>query len=101
MKMRSTVVTAATSVTLLSSVANGFMPAFSRQQHVSETALQMGLFDGVKDAFAAPALERSTLDKERETPIDRWMGWSVARDAQQDMQEIGTSTFIGEVEKHA
>lgn len=40
----------------------------------------MGLFDGVKDAFSAPALERSTLDAERETPIDRWFGWSVARD---------------------
>jgi hypothetical protein len=37
----------------------------------------MGLFDGVREAFSAPALERSTLDAERETPIDRWMGWSV------------------------
>jgi len=37
----------------------------------------MGLFDGVRDAFSAPALERSVLDAERETPIDRWMGWSV------------------------
>ena len=36
-----------------------------------------GLFDGIKDAFVAPALERSTLDAERETPIDRWMGWNV------------------------
>ena len=38
----------------------------------------MGLFDGVKEAFSAPALERSTIDAARETPIDRWMGWSVA-----------------------
>lgn len=45
---------------------------------VSSTSLQMGLFDGVKDAFSAPALERSILDAERETPIDRWFGWSVA-----------------------
>lgn len=37
----------------------------------------MGLFDGVKDAFSAPALERSSLDADRETPIDRWMGWNV------------------------
>ena len=43
----------------------------------------MGLFDGVKDAFSAPALERTTLDAERETPIDRWMGWSVAKDSEQ------------------
>lgn len=40
----------------------------------------MGLFDGVKDAFSAPTLERSKIDAERETPIDRWMGWSVASD---------------------
>lgn len=33
-----------------------------------------GLFDGVKDAFTQPP---SSLDAERETPIDRWMGWSV------------------------
>ena len=46
----------------------------------------MGLFDGVKDAFSAPALERSTLDAERETPIDRWMGWSVSRDAEEAAQ---------------
>lgn len=37
----------------------------------------MGLFDGVKEAFSAPALEKSTISSERETPIDRWMGWSV------------------------
>lgn len=37
----------------------------------------MGLFDGVKDAFSAPALGRSTIDVDRETPIDRWMGWNV------------------------
>jgi hypothetical protein len=55
----------------------------SRAVGVSTTQLRMGLFDGVKDAFSAPALERSTLDSERETPIDRWMGWSVAKDNQQ------------------
>lgn len=42
--------------------------------------LYMGLFDGVKDAFGAPALERTGIDAERETPIDRWMGWSVAKE---------------------
>jgi len=36
----------------------------------------MGLFDGLKDAFVAPALENSSIDAERETPIDRWMGWN-------------------------
>jgi len=43
--------------------------------HHSGTALSMGLFDGVKDAFSAPAA--SAIDNERETPIDRWMGWNV------------------------
>jgi hypothetical protein len=33
-----------------------------------------GLFDGVKDAFSQPP---QSIDSERETPIDRWMGWSV------------------------
>lgn len=47
------------------------------------TELNMGLFDGVKEAFSAPALERSTIDAERETPIDRWMGWSVKEDEKQ------------------
>lgn len=47
----------------------------------------MGLFDGVKDAFSAPALERSVLDAERETPIDRWMGWSVASENSRESKE--------------
>ena len=87
--MRSTTIT---SVALLS-VANAFspMPAFTRQG----TALEMGLFDGVKDAFSAPALERSTLDAERETPIDRWMGWSVARDGEQQKMESGKFRYGG------
>ena len=50
----------------------------------------MGLFDGLKDAFTAPALERSILDAERETPIDRWMGWSVRN------EELSSSPGGGE-----
>lgn len=50
----------------------------------------MGLFDGVKDAFAAPALERSAIDSERETPIDRWMGWSVVSENDKQEQSAGT-----------
>jgi len=38
------------------------------------TALSMGLFDGVKEAFGADGM--GDLDSERETPIDRWMGWN-------------------------
>lgn len=51
---------------------------------IAATALSMGLFDGVKDAFSAPALERTSIDAERETPIDRWMGWSVAKENKND-----------------
>ena len=58
-------------------------------QKSSATALHMGLFDGVKDAFVAPALERSVIDSERETPIDRWMGWSVTRDEEKTEQAAG------------
>lgn len=57
------------------------------QKSMSTTALEMGLFDGVKDAFAAPPIERSSLDAERETPIDRWMGWSVKSENEQQAQE--------------
>jgi hypothetical protein len=80
----------AISVTLLG-LTSGFssVPAFSRQS----MELRMGLFDGVKDAFSAPALERSTLDSERETPIDRWMGWSVASDKDKQKEDSGTSFF--------
>jgi hypothetical protein len=44
---------------------------------IGTTTQLYGLFDGMKEAFTAPALERSTLDANRETPIDRWMGWNV------------------------
>ena len=59
------------------------------------TALGMGLFDGVKEAFSAPALERSAIDAERETPIDRWMGWSVVSENQQQQPKAGVAgTFF-------
>ena len=37
----------------------------------------MGLFDGVKEAFGADGM--GDLDAERETPIDRWMGWNTKK----------------------
>jgi len=59
--------------------------AFAPNSHGSRiSSMQLnGLFDGMKDAFGAPALERSTLDTERETPIDRWMGWNVQPETEQ------------------
>eukprot|EP00978_Attheya_sp_CCMP212_P003427 scaffold7097_cov60-Attheya_sp.AAC.3 len=53
----------------------------------STTQLQMGLFDGVKEAFSAPP--SSTLDAERETPIDRWMGWNVKKE-----EEVALSVAV-------
>merc|ERR1719232_861664 len=61
------------------SLAFMFAPSFRSKKSIlprSKTCIQMGLFDGLKDAFSAPALERSTISSERETPIDRWMGWN-------------------------
>lgn len=54
------------------SCAHAFVtaPAASRQV----TSLNMGLFDGVKEAFGADGM--GELDGDRETPIDRWMGWN-------------------------
>lgn len=76
----------------LLTTTESFVVRPSPPSNVFTTALQMGLFDGVKDAFSAPALERSILDAERETPIDRWMGWSVASENNRESkgQAMGT-----------
>jgi len=50
-----------------------------------------GLFDGVKDAFTQPP---SSLDSERETPIDRWMGWSVVSENEVKETAAPVGTFI-------
>ena len=62
-----------TTLILLTSTVSAFTVRPQNAVSSSNTALY-GLFDGVKDAFSAPPSE---LDAERETPIDRWMGWSV------------------------
>jgi len=54
---------------------------------MTSTTLRMGLFDGVKDAFSAPELSKAVVDKDRETPIDRWMGWSVVSEKDEDSNE--------------
>lgn len=60
----------------------------------ASTALQMGLFDGVKEAFGAEGM--GTLDEERETPIDRWMGWNAkpSSDAPQAINSKAPSDFV-------
>uniref|UniRef100_A0A7S2JZ66 PDZ domain-containing protein n=1 Tax=Leptocylindrus danicus TaxID=163516 RepID=A0A7S2JZ66_9STRA len=62
------------------SCASAFTFISSNNQRQSSTQVSMGLFDGVKDAFSAPP---NDIDSEKETPIDRWMGWS-AKGAQAD-----------------
>lgn len=64
---------AATTAFTLSTTANAFISP--QQPAFRQGPLQMGLFDGMKEAFSAPA--SMSLDSERETPIDRWMGWNV------------------------
>ena len=49
-----------------------------------------GLFDGVKDAFTQPP---SSLDAERETPIDRWMGWSVVSENEVKQTAVPAGKF--------
>lgn len=77
-------IAAATAFTLTTAV-HGFTqsqnPAFVSMSRQSQMPLQMGLFDGMKEAFSAPA--SMSLDSERETPIDRWMGWNVKSEEQQ------------------
>lgn len=83
----------ATTLLLTTSSVAGFAILPQQNQGLSSTALN-GLFDGVKEAFSAPALERSQIDSERETPIDRWMGWSVVSD-QEGQQEAGAKVGAG------
>ena len=53
------------------------------------TSLNMGLFDGVKEAFGADGM--GDLDSERETPIDRWMGWNTkTTDGAQPKDVVGS-----------
>lgn len=70
--------TCATALLLTSTTAavSGFVVVPQNSGNVRSTTTHLnGLFDGVKEAFSAPP--SSQLDSERETPIDRWMGWSV------------------------
>jgi hypothetical protein len=73
---------------------DAFFVAPASSRYATTTALGMGLFDGVKEAFSTPALERSALDAERETPIDRWMGWSVvSENKEQQTPAVGMLMF--------
>jgi len=76
------------SIALNANSANGFAFIGPKSCRTESMSLNMGLFDGVKDAFAAPALERSTINSERETPIDRWMGWNVNKNEEEVVESV-------------
>lgn len=78
MKRIAAVTTALTLTSTASAFTQTSSPTFvvsSSSSRPSLTPLQMGLFDGMKEAFSAPT--SMSIDSERETPIDRWMGWNV------------------------
>ena len=80
----------ATALLLTASSVSGFA-ILPQNGAASSTALN-GLFDGVKEAFSAPP---SKIDSERETPIDRWMGWSVAsQNEPQAQQKMAAGMWI-------
>jgi len=71
-KMKSASILAAAAT---ASCAHAFLPTSSSSR--TAMSLNMGLFDGVKEAFGADYGEGAgELDIDRETPIDRWMGWN-------------------------
>jgi len=92
-------------VLITSAAVNGFtfVPSKSRcAASRSIVSLNMGLFDGMKEAFSAPAVERSVLDSSRETPIDRWMGWNSRPNEEAVQQDEGTKApknFIDSMDK--
>ena len=87
----------ATAIVLTSTTAavSAFSVIPSITQHQNANAVRgktelYGLFDGVKDAFTQPP---SSLDSERETPIDRWMGWSVVSENEVKQTAAPAGTF--------
>lgn len=70
-------ITALATLTTVISTTEAFAPNSNVNNYVQTSSSQLyGLFDGVKQAFTAPPASAG-LDAERETPIDRWMGWNV------------------------
>lgn len=86
-------IAAATTTALTLSTASAFtqnqLPTFVSSTRTSNMPLQMGLFDGMKEAFSAP--NSMSIDSERETPIDRWMGWNVK--SSEEQQRVASSKF--------
>mmetsp|Transcript_23266 Transcript_23266/g.50404 ORF Transcript_23266/g.50404 Transcript_23266/m.50404 type:complete len:197 (-) Transcript_23266:248-838(-) len=58
----------------------------------TSVSTNMALIDGVKSAFGGDGM--GELDSERETPIDRWMGWNTKKDAPQQSISKEPSDFV-------
>jgi len=59
----------------------------------------MGLFDGVKEAFGSGEEGMGALDGDRETPIDRWMGWNTkSSEPQQSVGSKQPANFVDSME---
>ena len=50
------------------------IPSVQQQSRSAVLSVQMGLFDGVKDAFSGGAGDKPLVAADRVTPFDRWMG---------------------------
>ena len=88
MKSSSSILIAAATTTTCS---RAFVTSPSRISPPS--SLNMGLFDGVKEAFGA-ADGMGELDGDRETPIDRWMGWNVKPEGSTEADSISKGMCI-------
>jgi len=83
-------------IAVITLISNGSVSAFAPNPNVSRSSVTQlnGLFDGMKEAFSAPPLERSNLDSERETPIDRWMGWNVQKEEEVLSVSAAPANFV-------
>lgn len=88
MKSSSSILIAAATTT---SCSQAFVTSPSRMS--SPSSLNMGLFDGVKEAFGA-ADGMGELDGDRETPIDRWMGWNAKTEDSTKAESISKGMCI-------
>ncbi|KAL3921136.1 MAG: hypothetical protein SGILL_002907 [Bacillariaceae sp.] len=95
--------TSATALLLTSTATTAVVSGFTvnsnsaaRSTVATATTTQLnGLFDGVKEAFSAPP---SNIDSERETPIDRWMGWSVVSENAPADAAVAAGTYDNKYE---
>lgn len=67
------------------SCARAFVPAAGPSR---PSVARNGLLDGVKEAFGAEGM--GELDGDRETPIDRWMGWNAKSSEPSAKQAMGS-----------